>query len=74
MEKNYKYPIAKEKLAQNFKILRINNNKSLKQVAIEIGISYSYIHDIENMKKSASLDTIDKIAKYFKVDVYELFL
>lgn len=67
-------PEAAKKVAQNFKIFRMNNKKSLYQVAIEMNLTYSFVHDIENQKKSPSLATIDKIAKYFNVEIYELFL
>lgn len=66
--------LAAEKFSNNFKILRINRNLSIKQVSIDIGLSQGFLTDIENLKKLPSLVTVDKIANYFDVEIYELFL
>lgn len=65
---------AAEKLANNIKILRSNNNKSVYQMSKEIGIAQGFLSDIENQKKSPSFKTLDKLADYFGVEIYELFL
>jgi len=68
--------IAREKLANNLKILRKYANKSINQVSKETGISYSFLNNLETQRtpKNPSMETIDKLANYYNVKPYELFL
>ena len=67
---------ARDKLAFNLKTLRLNKNKNIHEVANEIGLAYSYLYNLEMQKvqKNPSMDILDKLAAYYDVEVYELFL
>ena len=60
-------------LAQNIKSFRIHREWSQADFAEKAGISIPFLSDIERGNKWPSPDTLSKIAKAFKVDVYELF-
>ena len=64
---------AREKFAVN--IIRLRNEKKLSiyKVSKETGLGYSFLREMEIGKRSPSLDTVDKLAKYYEVEVYELF-
>lgn len=68
--------IAREKFSNNLKILRLNANKSINQVSKETELAYSFLYDLETLKnpKNPSMETIDRLAAYYKVNVYELFI
>jgi len=67
-------PTSLKKFSENIKVLRLNNEKSIYQVAKEMDINYSFLREIEAMEKQPSFATIDKIAEYYKVAIYELFI
>lgn len=67
-------PLSMEKFATNFKIQRLNLGKSLYKVSKETQINYSFLWEIENLEKAPSFKTIDKLAEYFDIDIYEFFL
>lgn len=69
-------PYAKVKLSNNLTLMRNNIGKSIKAVAEEMNIAYSYLHALEdvNIIKNPSLEVLDKISSYYNVEVYELFL
>lgn len=69
-------PYAKIKLSNNLTVLRNNKGKSIKAVADEMNITYSYLHALEdiNVIKNPSLEVLDKISTYYGVEVYELFI
>jgi transcriptional regulator with XRE-family HTH domain len=64
---------CRELLSQNIK--RYRNRLSLSQLhlALELGISITFLSDIENGKKWVSAKTLSQIAKALKIEVYELF-
>jgi len=53
--------------------IRTKKNLSLRQLADLSGIGKTTINDIENGKKSPTLDTLGKIAQALEVDVKDLF-
>jgi len=60
-------------LAQKLKALRLKKNKSLQQVADEVGASKNHIWDLETGKsRNPSIELLTKIAKCFGVSVSEL--
>lgn len=67
---------SRNRLAKNLKSLRLLHQKSLYCVAKETGFSYSYISALENpsLKKNPSLETLDRLAQYYNVDVSLLFM
>lgn len=56
-------------IGEKIRALRKMRNLSLKSLSKAIGMSYSYLSGLENGKYSISLDKLQKIAKYFKVDI-----
>lgn len=67
-------PNSLRKLATNIKVLRLNQEKSIYQVSKETNINYSFLREIETMEKAPSFITLDRLAEYYNVDIYELFL
>lgn len=69
-------PKAKIKLSNNLKILRKNREKSLYALAHETGMTYSYLHALEDSSvvRNPSMKVLDQLAEYYKIEVYELFL
>jgi len=59
-------------LARNIKAFRKRRNWSQADLAEKSGLSIVYLSDIERGNKWPYLDTLVKIAKAFKVEVYEL--
>jgi len=59
-------------LAGNIKAFRSRRNWSQADLAEKSGLSIVYLSDIERGNKWPYLDTLVKLAKAFKVEVYEL--
>jgi transcriptional regulator with XRE-family HTH domain len=60
-------------LASKIKELRLKKNKSLQQVADDVGASKAHIWDLEIGKsKNPSIDLLTKLAKCFGVSVADL--
>ena len=55
--------------ANNLKMLREGKGLSLRELAEELGISKSALHQYENAMADPSLTSIIKIADYFDEDV-----
>ena len=60
-------------LSQNIKRFRNRIGLSQMHMALELGISTTFLSDIETGKKWVSAQTLSKIAKTLKIEVYELF-
>jgi len=60
-------------LSRNIKRFRNRLGLSQLHLALELGISTTFLSDIENGKKWVSAQTLTHIAKALKIDVYELF-
>lgn len=57
-------------LGQKLKALRKKNNKSLRQVQKQTGISNSYLSELENdRKENPSMDILKKLADLYEVDL-----
>ena len=54
--------------------LRVKKKKSIKTMAIDIGLNYTYISKLENFKMNPSSKVINKISKYFNYNSEELLL
>lgn len=61
-------------LAKKLKILREKKGVSIKKMAPELGLSYTYLSKLENSKAFPSYEVIEKIAKYFNYNSDELIL
>lgn len=57
----------KEILARNIRKLILKNGKDRKEVASDLGFSYSTFTDWVNGKKYPRIDNIEKLADYFQV-------
>ena len=64
---------CREVLSRNIKRFRSRLGLSQLHLALELGISTTFLSDIENGKKWVSAQTLTQIAKALKIDVYELF-
>jgi transcriptional regulator with XRE-family HTH domain len=60
-------------LSRNIKRFRNRIGLSQMHMALELGISTTFLSDIETGKKWVSAQTLSKIAKTLKIEVYELF-
>ena len=56
------------------KYLRIFNGYKSAQLAEELGLSQSYISELENNKKQPSIEVLDKYAKFFNMKKSTLML
>lgn len=54
-------------LGDSLQLIRKMHSISAKQLARELGISATYLSEIENNKKKPTLSLINKYADYFKV-------
>lgn len=61
------------KFGKKIRSLRKASGQTLKEVADKVDIAISYLSDIENEKKNASVDTLMKIASALGVNLAELF-
>lgn len=60
-------------LSRNIKRFRSRLGLSQLHLALELGISTTFLSDIETGKKWVSAQTLSQIAKALKIEVYELF-
>ena len=64
---------CRELLSRNIKRYRGRLGLSQLHLALELGISITFLSDIENGKKWVSAQTLSQIAKALKIEIYELF-
>jgi transcriptional regulator with XRE-family HTH domain len=64
---------CRELLSKNIKRYRNRIGLSQLHLALELGISTTFLSDIETGKKWVSAQTLSQIAKALKIEVYELF-
>jgi transcriptional regulator with XRE-family HTH domain len=64
---------CRDLLSWNIKQYRSRLGLSQLHLALELGISVTFLSDIETGKKWVSAQTLSQIAKALKIDVYELF-
>ena len=63
----------KAHIGAKLKALRKQKNLSLNSLAEELGMSYSYLWGLENDKHSISIVNLQRISKYFDVDLIYFF-
>jgi len=56
-------------IGQKLRSLRKIRDISLQQLSVETGMSYSYLSGLENEKYSISIVNLQRLAKYFNVDL-----
>ena len=66
-------PEIRAVLAQNIKSFRIHRDWSQADLAEKADISIPFLSDIERGNKWPYPETLSKLAKALKVDIYELF-
>lgn len=59
-------------LAQNIKALREAKGLLQKQVATEVGLGISHYNKIENGQREASVEMLDKLAKFYGVSIDQI--
>ena len=64
---------CRELLSRNIKCFRNRLGLSQLHLALELGISTTFLSDIETGKKWVSAQTLSRIARALKIEVYELF-
>ena len=74
MEKEITELYVRQCLSHNLKSLRKSSDVSQMKLADYVNISPSYINELENDIKSASLETIAMFCNYFQIEPFELFL
>ena len=65
--------VCRKLLGQNIKRFRKRLGFSQLDLSLELGISTSFLSDIETCQKWVSPNTLAKIARVLKIEVYELF-
>ncbi len=60
------------KIAKNLEKLRQNIPICKEKLSLALGFDNSYISKLENAKVNITIDKLNKIAKYFNVDVRDL--
>lgn len=59
-----------EEIGKKMKEIRISKNLSQEEFAEEIGITPSYLGQVERGQRKISLPTLEKISAYFKASFY----
>ena len=64
---------AQKRLIKNLKSLLEMNKKSMDKVGLESNFSKGTLSKIISGKMNPSLETLEKIAEYFEIDITDLF-
>ena len=59
-------------LAQNVEKLRTKKNMKREELSLIWGFDNSYISKLEKAKVNITLDRLNKIAKFFEIEIYKL--
>lgn len=65
---------VKRLFGYNLKRLRKNKKMSQMQLAETVGMTFTFISDIENGKKWVSPESVEKLAVALDIEIYNLFL
>lgn len=57
-----------ETIGKELKVLRIRNNLSIEEVANNFGLSYETIRRYENGSVDMSIERLEDMLKYYKID------
>lgn len=63
---------VRNKIAENVQKQRILKNLKREELSLLLGFDNSYISKLEKGNINITIDKLDKIAKYFGVDIKEL--
>jgi transcriptional regulator with XRE-family HTH domain len=61
--------LEKRMLSEALRLLRVYHDMRQYELAVKLGVSKSYISEIENDNRSPSLEVIQKYAEEFKIPV-----
>lgn len=64
---------VRQQFGSKVRCLRERQGISLRQFALSVNLDKTFLSDIERGNRSATLDTIDKIARGLDVSLSELF-
>lgn len=59
-------------LNEALRLLRVYNDMKIKDLSKEIGLTASYICEIEKVKKTPSIDTLTAYATFLKISVGDI--
>ena len=68
------YLFLEKSMGEALRLLRIFNGYKSKQLADMLGLSQSYVSELENNKKQPTLEILDKYAKVFNMRKSTLML
>ena len=60
---------ARSKIAKNVEKLRLKKTLGKEELSLLLGFDNSYISKLEKSKINITIDRLEKIAKYFSVDI-----
>ena len=63
---------VRNNIARNVSKLRISKNLKREELSLLLGFDNSYISKLEKGRINITIDKLDKIAKYFEVNIKEL--
>ena len=63
----------RKKLAENVKKYRLKNKLNREELSLMLGFDNSYISKLEKCKVNITIDKLSAIAKYFNINVKDLF-
>lgn len=61
-------------IGETFRLLRVFNDYTMSEMSQKIGLSQSYISELENGRKHPSLEVVEKYAKVFDMKPSTLLL
>ena len=59
-------------IGEALRLLRVYHDLSQTDLALELGLSKSYLSEIESCKKQPTLDLLEKYGQYFEIPVSSL--
>jgi transcriptional regulator with XRE-family HTH domain len=65
--------ITIKEIGRRIRELRVSREMTAKKLANEIGISQSYLSDIENGKKAVPIEVLIQITEFFEISMSDFF-
>lgn len=59
-------------LAKNVEKLRVNKKLKREELSLILGFDNSYISKLEKSRINITLDKLEKISKFFEIEIYKL--
>lgn len=64
---------VRNRIATNIHKLRVSRNIKREELSLTLGFDNSYISKLEKGKINITIDRLEKIARFFNIDIKELF-